>query len=304
MKKILLLSTLFLSVVPLCAQLPINNGWKDYSLNGQVKSIVQTVNDVKESNMQVVPGKSRKFFDNKLVITFRPQGSINSEYDLNTAISNSQRTIYEYRANGCSRSSHTFLVNMQDEPLETIITNYNEKGYATEVIREMQMSPIFRSRYVYDDQNRICRIDRRNELGIGKNYYTLSYNANNCIEQITHHSTNGNIIATYQYAYDDNANLTLAKALLKSGKVKSAISLTYDGANRVVSAQSDSATQEALQLLTEIDSRYKELTTLKINNGSHRFDYRLDDMGNWVQCITYHNDKPIHVLVREIEYWM
>lgn len=304
MKKILLLATLFLSSLPVGAQLAINNGWRDYNLNGKVKSIVQTVNAVKEHNMQLVPGKSRTFFDNKLVITFRPQGSINSEYNLNTAISNSQRTIYQYRPSGRTQSAHTYLVNIQDEPLETIITHYNVKGLPSETLREMQMSPIYKSRYLYDADNRISRIDRRNELGVGKNYYTVNYDSENRIKKIAHYSAKGRLIAAYQYGFDANSNLTMAKALAKDGRVKSVINLTYDEANRVISADSDSATQEALQLLTDIDSRYKALTALKIKEGNYRFDYRLDEVGNWVECITYNNDKPTHVLVREIEYWM
>lgn len=175
----------------------------------------------------------------------------------------SYQTIVDYEGNATTQA--------------TTVTR-DDKGNVTMVEISIGSTPVSRTRYTYDDQNRTTNSNTVTGQGITDISYSYDA-AGNVTEQIVDDETDNTYTRTV-YTYDDRGYVTEEQVYDKAGALQGSIRYTYSQDNK-----------------TRVASTYDA----KGDATGEKVEAQYDEHGNLIKEITYQGDEVLQTVVNTYE---
>jgi hypothetical protein len=256
------------------------NDWKENGLKGKVKSAKMFKYDNIDSLGRINPNCEKKLCLNKL---FNKEGKV---------------ILIEFHI------KHDFEEKYK----------YDNNGNLIEKIGTNQTSDTFQYQFTYKYDNNGRKIEGSLYLAKGINAYNYKYKydkKNNLVEELRY-DTKGILSGKECYKYDENSNKIESDKYGSDTILINKCTAKYDSVGNKIEYYDYSpndSTSHKDNYKYDSNKNIIERKRLKLNSNPNNapivevYKYEFDKIGNWVKQITYINNKPKFIQVREIEYY-
>lgn len=233
-------------------------------LKGKVKSVRETPYRAIEEEGKIEKGEIMKSKSSRVAREIEDMyANIHVEYTLQGG----RMTMESYKENNSLENKFTY--------------HYDEKRNKTEVkIYEENNSLDAKLVYYYDDKGNKTEIEVYRENGRLEGKVIYTYDDKGDMIGMDFYEDNL-IIYRFTYRNDDKGNVIEGEFYV--GDIESKYTCHYDDKGSMIE-------QNWYNSDGSLDS-------------SHTYQYQYDDQNNWIEKITYVNDKPIEITTRDIEYY-
>lgn len=276
----------------------------EFNLVGRVKSVKTYRYPAKKRFGKIQLGKSKGFHQH----TFNLNGDLESwmEFhengDIDTLLIFTH--LYDEDGNKTEFCRYDNFLDYDDPSNEIKHKFHYENGLITTEEVFYNQSQIGKTLYKYDENDNVVSAHDVGESGEITLKVTFQYDErDNLLEKIIYEADGQSVLSKYVYKYDQEGNKIAYDEFESDGSFEAHQSFTYDNEGNLFEEKYHNTDGSVSQVITYDAHGNRIQNDSDVLSYREKYEYLYDDIGNWIETLSYKESTLEYIEKREIEYF-